>query len=210
MGKVLLWIWHWLWVSPFVLVLGGLGLAFFINALGRIMSSPQDPPVAADVIVVLGGNVEYRGGRAVELYQAGYAPRVFLAGPVDDRLLLLEMRGVPASAILLDGKSANTWDEATSAFDLMRSRRWLHALVVSDPPHLRRLSWVWSHVFMGSGMSFRLIAAEMPGWDAGHWWRNQATGTYVMVELQKLAFYVLRYGAQSPRYQWPLLPSHHG
>jgi len=64
-------------------------------------------------------------------------------------------------------------------------------LVVSDPPHLRRLDHVWGKVFAGSGIQYRLIAAPMEKWDAARWWSNEASAQYVVIEYIKLGYYWL-------------------
>lgn len=205
MSNWLAWLWRRLWLLPVVIVALAAGISMLITDLGRIMSSPEHGPAAADLIVPLGGDVYRRAGRAGELYQAGYAPRLFLAGPVDARVALLEGQGVPPAAILTDGKSRHSWDEAMNTFALMQANGWKTVLVVSDPPHLRRLAWTWEHVFVGSGMDFRLIAAPLPGWDAAHWWRNPVSAAYVKLEVEKLFYYLFRYGGESPEYDLPAL-----
>ena len=61
---------------------------------------------------------------------------------------------------------------------------------------MRRLSWVWSKVFAGSGKQFTLVASDMEGWDAAAWWRTSGTAQFVFAETLKLAYYV---AAKSPR-----------
>lgn len=187
------------------LVLLGLALAvvLFMTEAGRFFSSPTDEPAKADLIVVLGGGPIDRSVKGLELLRGGHAGHVFLAGPIDGRVRWFEGQGVPASAILADGKSRSSWDEAVNTYRLMEAKGWTSVLVVSDPPHLRRLSWTWEHVFVGSGMSFRLIPAPMPGWDAAHWWRDPGSAHYVKTELEKLVFYLFRYGSEGPEYELP-------
>lgn len=72
----------------------------------------------------------------------------------------------------------------------MQSMKLDRVLVVSDPPHMRRLSWVWGRVFAGSGKEFVLVASEMEGWDAGHWWRTSQTAQFVFSEYIKIAYYL--------------------
>ncbi len=43
---------------------------------------------------------------------------------------------------------------------------WRSALVVSDPPHLRRLDFCLSAVFKKAGLSYRLIQSTVPTWQA--------------------------------------------
>jgi uncharacterized SAM-binding protein YcdF (DUF218 family) len=45
-------------------------------------------------------------------------------------------QGVPFSAILTDGKSRHSWDEAVNTYLLMQANGWTSVLVVSDPPQL--------------------------------------------------------------------------
>ena len=188
---------------PLVLLGLALALVLFMTEAGRFVSSPTDEPVKADLIVVLGGGKESRDVRGSELWRAGYAPHIFLTEIVSARLNLLADLGVPTSAILTDNQSRSSWDEAMTTYKLMRGKGWKSALIVSDPEHMRRLSWTWKHVFVGSGMTFRLIPAPMPDWDAAHWWRDEGSARYVKEELVKLVFYLFRYGSEGPEYELP-------
>lgn len=199
-------LWRFLWVLPGLVVLGALGLAATYHNLGQLISTPTDAPVKADVIVALGGDAGNRVRKAYELYQSGYAPRILLAGweeSNESRPVWLEQQGVPRSAILLDGHSKSTWAEANFAFALMDAMGWHQALVVSEPGHMRRLSWTWKRVFTGSGMRFALIPADRPGWEPENWWLHDDMRHAVHSELQKLAFYMVRYSGMSRVFRLP-------
>lgn len=162
---------------------------------GRYVSYPEDIPERADLIVMLGGETGFRKNKALELYQQGYASRILLTGvnrAGDDRLDYLVNEGIHKDVILLDMQSANTWEEANSALLLMLAKGWSKVLVVSDPPHLRRLAWTWGKVFAGSNLSYRIIAAPLAGWDADRW-RDGPARDYVLLEVFKLGWYTLRY-----------------
>src|SRR5262249_5414748 len=133
------------------LVAAGWGLGQWLEAPGQAASKP-------DVIVVLGGDTGSRLHTTVDLCRRGYAAAVFLAGIESDelwtydpdlnlRLQYLLRQGIPRTAIFVDKLSHNSWEEAANALKLMRDAGWHKALVISDPPHLRRLSWVWERVF---------------------------------------------------------------
>ena len=66
-------------------------------------------------------------------------------------------------------------------------------VVVSDPPHMRRLAWVWDKVFAGSGKAYTLVASDMEGWDAGYWWRTSTNAQFVFAEYIKLVYYLIQY-----------------
>lgn len=195
-------LWRRLWLLPVLLLILAVGFSLFMADAGRFVSSPVDEPAPADLIVALGGEAIHRADKAAELFKAGYAERIFLAGPVDGRGAYLQAHGLPAEAILSDGKSRHSWDEAINSYALMRSQGWKTVLVVSDPPHMRRLAWTWGRVFAGSGMTFRLIPAPLPGWDAAHWWRVPGSKAYVESELEKLVYYIFRYMGAGPEFDW--------
>jgi|SRR5579859_430498 len=190
--------------------LGGVLLFVLVVALtllltiGRFLESSAQLPVKADLVVALGGDAGNRAIKAHELYRDGYAPFVLLTGIeggdpqtrpyyLNWRASFLVARGVPQEAILIDSISANSWEEAANTRRLMDSRAWARVLVVSDPPHLRRLDWVWTKAFEGSRKEYRLIAAPMQDWDASRWWRNEKSAQFVLMEIIKLAYYKVAY-----------------
>jgi len=190
------------WLLAIILVLAAFAAAFL--GAGRFLAAPAQAPVQADLLVSLGGDNGGRADRALELYKQGYARRILLTGPegahskVRARLLNWRARylveeGVPEEALLYDRTSRNTWEEAVSTLRLMQYMKLERALVVSDPSHMRRLSWVWGKVFAGSGLRFVLVASDMEDWDADHWWKTSAGAQSVFGEYIKLAYYFVSY-----------------
>lgn len=118
-------------------------------------------PVPADAIVVFaggvgesgqaGGGYQERVKTAVELYQAGFAPRlIFVSGYTFVfreaeimRDLALSL-GVPVSSILLETAPANTYEDVLRVRDTLRARAWRRILLVSSPYHMRRALLVWA------------------------------------------------------------------
>ena len=177
------------------MVLAGLAAAYAFTAAGRYLESPSQSPHAADLIAVLGGDHSDRNRKAAELYKLGYASRVLLTGmegaanPLNPRAQRIIKEGVLESALIFDGLSTNSWGEAVNTLELMRARGLKQVLVVSDPPHMRRIQWTWGKVFAGSGKNFRPIACHVEGWDASHWWRSRKFLKFVIREYAKLAYY---------------------
>jgi uncharacterized SAM-binding protein YcdF (DUF218 family) len=170
--------------------------------LGRWLEAPGQPASSADVIVVLGGDTGSRLLSSVDLYRRGFAPAILLAGiEADDlskydaslnlRLQYLLGQGIPRSAIWVDGTSRNSWEEAANALKLMQGAGWHKALVISDPPHLRRLSWVWERAFTQSNASYVLVASRPSWWKSADWWRDEKSGAFVLMESIKIGYYYL-------------------
>jgi len=173
-------------------------IAFF--QVGYFLEAPSQQPEKADLIVSLGGGSSNRVHKASELYAQGLAPNVLLIGAggydaktnphsSDWHIRFLIEHGVPDNMLVFDAISRNSWEEAVNTLRLMRERNWRRVLVVSDPPHLRRLAWTWGKVFEDSGKEYRLIAAPLEGWDPGRWWQNDYSARYVVMEINKLAYY---------------------
>ena len=172
-----------------------------VAGVGHFLEAPAQQPVPADLIAALGGDNGARAARVLDLYRGGFATKVLLTGPEGGhsrtrpsylgwRARYLVDQGLPEQALLYDHRSASTWEEAINTLRLMQEMNLDRVLVVSDPPHMRRLAWVWSKVFAGSGKQFTLVASDMEGWDAAGWWRSSGNAQYVFGESIKLAYYV--------------------
>lgn len=183
-----------------LLVLAGWCLA----NLGKYLSTPTQIPHKADLIVILGGDTGARSLKGAELYRSGMAPVVLLTG-LDEgeketlphylhwRCQLLQSKGVAADVLLFDDKSENSWQEAQNTLNLMSQKGWQWVIVVSDPPHMRRLDWVWGNAFAGSGKNYQLIAAMPSWWQRDSWWANERSAKFVINEAIKLVYYRLKY-----------------
>ncbi len=138
-------------------------LLLFQTPLLWVIAEPLrivDTPQKADAIVVFaggagesaqaGGGYQERVKQAVDLYQAGYAPRVvFSSGFVYAfkeadimRGLAIDL-GVPADAIILEERAANTYQSVIYARDLARRYGARDVLLVSSPYHMRRALLTW-------------------------------------------------------------------
>lgn len=99
-----------------------------------------------------------------------------------------------SEALLFDEISTNTYQEALNLAILLTAHHWHSALVVSDPPHLRRLNFCLSAVFKKAGLSYRLIPSTVPTWQTDLWWQEERWRQFCLNEVEKLFFYALAYG----------------
>jgi uncharacterized SAM-binding protein YcdF (DUF218 family) len=190
------------WLGAGVL-LGTAAFAAAVLGAGHFLEATGQAPARADLIFALGGDNGSRADRVLEIYRQGLAPRVLLGAEgvhsstrgtyLGWRARYLVDEGIPEQALLHDRRSANSYEEAVNALALMRAMNLDRVLVVSDPPHLRRLSWVWGKVFAGSGKEFILVASAMEDWDAARWWRTSPNAQFVFGEYVKLAYYLVQY-----------------
>ncbi|MFH1508145.1 MAG: ElyC/SanA/YdcF family protein [Candidatus Omnitrophota bacterium] len=151
---------------PLFIGLLSLYLLVFYTPVAWLLASPLkivQPVQNSDAIIVLAGGVgesgqpgqgyEERVEYAVQLYKKGFAPvLIFSSGymyvfkePLVMRALAISL-GVPGSAILLDDRSASTYDNAGNVVSILRQKGWNKVIMVSAPYHMLRLSLVMKKI----------------------------------------------------------------
>ncbi len=119
-----------------------------------------EPPRPADAIVVLaggvgesgkaGGGYQERVKQAADLYRQGFAPRmIFSSGYTfvfHETEVMKELAmglGIPAEAILLETRAANTYESVSGVDAMLQAHGWHSILLVSSPYHMRRALLTW-------------------------------------------------------------------
>lgn len=167
--------------------------------------SSADEPVPSSAIVVLGGDPS-RALAAADLHRQGLAPRVLVSAPIRLRSELrleaagvvkpreedlarqvLLARGVPESAIGIFGRDlSSTLDEARALHTLLGTEGTL--LVVTSPLHVRRARIVFATEFPLE--RFRVIGSRYDPVPE-KWWRDRESARDVLLEVAKLAYFVV-------------------
>lgn len=121
-----------------------------------IFTASTAAPQQGDVIIVLGARLfgdqpssmlRLRLEKAVELYQAGYAPAIIVSGgqgpdeAVSEAAAMrayLVSRGVPPEAITMEDQSVSTRENLQNSQQLMQRYQWRQAIIVTNRSHLFR------------------------------------------------------------------------
>ncbi|MBP2114406.1 YdcF family protein [Paenibacillus silagei] len=131
----------------------------------------------ADVIIILSGG----GGRVeqgVKLYKEGYAPQLLLSnskettGPAGDMRETALSLGIPESAILTEDAAESTYQNAQLTLPIMQEKGFKSAIVVSSDFHMRRVEFIFDHVYKKSGIELTYIGADS-GYNAKAWWSDR-------------------------------------
>ena len=160
------------WIGRMIVigVAGGLLWLVAITSLIHVTGT-RDQRQAADVIVVLGAGLSHDGRpgyaltrrslQAAELWQAGYAPTIICTGGIAPNQTtseaagcqrVLNWRGVPDSAILLEENSRSTEENAIYSRPLIEANDFQRVLLVSDSFHVFRARYI----FASQGIDVRL------------------------------------------------------
>ena len=151
---------------------------------------PREFP-SAEVIVVLGGGtlaasyprptVEVNGAGdrvlyAAWLYHHGKAPYLLLSGgsidwlsdqpsPADDMATLLEQLGVPRSAMWLETRSRNTYENALYSKEILQAKGIQRIILVTSAWHMPRAVGVFEHMglqVIPAPTDFTVTVGEIP------------------------------------------------
>jgi uncharacterized SAM-binding protein YcdF (DUF218 family) len=155
----------------------------------------SDPLAHTDAIVAISGDTGARAESAIALWKEGYAPLLIFSGGSSDPQSVASAElmkraavaaGVPASAIVVEGASATTEENAQRVAELMKSRGLRSAILVTSPYHQRRAAILFEREFDRTALSFRNHPADDPDWDATLWWTREPSRSLTLIELAKL------------------------
>lgn len=174
-------------------------LAFFTGRRLGYWLIREDVLEHADAIVVLSGGLPYRAETAADIYNAGYAPRVWVSYPTGPGQQLLELgihfvgeeeynreilihQGVPEKNVTIFPEViVNTEQEVEEIAREARAQGKHTIIIVTSPEHTRRVRALWN-LLAGGDIKLIVRAARKDPFDAGHWWRNTPDSLAVMRE----------------------------
>lgn len=175
-----------------------LALSLFACLLfGSVLAGPflivGGGPQTADAIVVIGGDHKLeRVGRAVELYQQGYAPVVIIsAGTLvsegDEQLAEAEVMrrqalalGLPEAVLLVENKSKSTFQNAYYTKTICQQHGFQSVLLVTSTYHSRRARRIFRDVF-GADISLSVQPSAQTSCSLC-WWLHPDQATVVLYE----------------------------
>jgi uncharacterized SAM-binding protein YcdF (DUF218 family) len=209
----------WLAVKPFLftviillLILWGYHPAFLKIAGNYLVL--EHKPEKADLIVCLGGDNIERGLAASDAYNAGLSPLIYISRPqVSDGYDMLEGKNVkypeeadlleiflkdlkiPEKAVIRDDTYVeNTFDEAVQVKKEVVKRGFKSLIIITSPTHSRRAWRTFKKVFEGTGVRLTSLPSSYSKYNPETYWRERRYLKDVILEYQKLLFYVLKYG----------------
>jgi len=175
-------------------LLGALTIVALLVGVGHWLDV-TDPLAHADAIVAISGDTGARAESAIALWKQGYAPVLIFSGGSSDPESVASAElmkrtavaaGVPGNAIVVEGTSATTEENAQHVAELMKSAGLHSAILVTSPYHQRRAALLFEREFVRLSLSFRNHPADDPDWDATFWWTSEPSRSLTLVELAKL------------------------
>lgn len=197
--------------SLFLIVLLALAVVFHRSLLGAVgdLLVYESDLIPCDVAVVLTGGGTSRLERAIDLMQAGYAPKILmtLPNPIPEGTsyydlfntektmcqALLDFRSVPPEKIAWSQSPFHsTYSEAIFLRDWMEQNHCKSAIVVAGYFQSRRAHWAMNHAFKGGAFDIRIAAASEEFCSASDWWKDEEGIIRVENEFLKNTYYRLK------------------
>ncbi|MCB7129447.1 MAG: YdcF family protein [Candidatus Brocadiales bacterium] len=162
----------------------------------------DEPPVQSDIIIVSSDDVD-RIPYGAELVKRGIATRLLvLISPEDCPIFLpmdcaaliierLKTLGISHDQVQIEDRTHSTYTDATLSRERMEKAGFRSAVVISDPFHMRRVTWAWRRVFADSSvrLTFDAIPFEYRGLALDGWWTREIQSVQVFSEYVKLGLY---------------------
>jgi hypothetical protein len=177
-----------------VFILGVLFLVALVATSGRFLVVNQ--PRKSDVMVVLAGETDRRPARGLELLDQGFAPRLILDVPAQDRLYQwneLELAqkyvaGLPnaGSITICPIFGHSTRDEAQDVSRCLQGVNARRVLVVTSDYHTRRALSIFSR---GSPADYSVAAVFDDRAFGVQWWRHREWAKMNFDEWLKLVWW---------------------
>lgn len=176
------------WVFAIALLIAIATIMALLLNVGRWLVV-EDPLEKANAIVVLSGRIPIRALEAARLYQAGWAPQVWLTHPdeptaslaaigIDDpgedalNAVVLKHGAVSPSDIhTLPSPIFNTVDEVRAIASEAEKQNATLVIIVTTKGHTRRVHALWKKYASSRARIIVRAPADDP-FDPVHWWRS--------------------------------------
>jgi len=190
-------------------------LILFRNPILRGVGSfliVETPPQKVDAIFVLGGNLLDRPLKAKELYDEGYASKIFTVGgnysqrelalnngdtiiDLCDAIVSQEFlmgQGVAFEDVQAIPYGTSTKEESEHILNQCLKSKFDSIIVVTDKFHTRRVSNVFIDYFKKEGITVILQGCSNREYEEDLWWKSEQGLVMVNNEYLKLVYYMLK------------------
>jgi len=153
----------------------------------------DDRPQHADAIVIVAGGTPSREAVGAALLREGWAPCIIISRPFNPRdlrelitlgvrpldmqgesRLTLEKYGVPAERIVsLQVPVRTTEPELAVVHERARAEGYRRVILVTSPPHTRRVQVIWERASKQSHIQALVVAAPNTEFAADGWWHQR-------------------------------------
>lgn len=166
-------------------------LIFVFLNLGKWIDVTEEA-VKSDIIVCLGGGTIDRVKKSIGLLEEGYAEKnIFLLLGESWYNQPYIKKNHPGISIVIDESPKNTKEEVLFIKQYMKKHGHESALIVTDPPHSRRVSMLLSSIINDEEIHFRIVGSDVKWWDREKYYDQLRSAKAVLNESMKIVYLCL-------------------
>ena len=173
---------------------------FMLNSMAGFLNVKDKIEKADGILVLAGDSNGERVAQAVELYKAGWAPKVLMSGgpAVWNLTYAQNMRrqatslGVPDKDVLLQDKSKSTIQDIEFSLPIIKGLNAKTIILVTSPYHIRRASLVARKHYNKEGIKIIAYPAQKSSFDPNNWWTRYEDTASVVWEYVAMVEYLLK------------------
>lgn len=148
----------------------------------------SEKPYKSDIIICLGGGTIERVKKSVSLLNDGYADKILLLGESWYNQPYITQH-YPRFSLSIDESPKNTQEEMYTIKKYMHAHHYSSAIIVTDPPHTRRVKLLASQVPEDdSNITLYMVGTDVPWWNKFDYYRNAHALNYVWHEVPKIVY----------------------
>lgn len=170
-------------------------LSFIFLNLGKWVDITEKP-VKSDILVCLGGGKIERVIKSIELLKQGYIEnQVFLLIGESWYNQPYIKKNYPDISIIIDEGPKNTKDEVLFIKRYMIENNYKSAMIVTDPPHSRRVQLLTSLIFLDGdeALRFHLVGSDVKWWNRYSYYENTRAIGFSFRETGKIIYNFIAY-----------------
>ncbi len=176
-------------LSSILIFCAAIGYFSFRNIAAWLDQSTT--PVYSDVIICLSYD-SMRIDKAVSLLKKGYGEKIIATTKISYTHLLKE-HIKPEQIVMPPSSGTNTYEEGLVLKEYLKQQPAKRITVVSNPYHLYRVRWTFTHLFKTTDYQFTYVSS-IPREALGFWWDNSRSRKAVLRELPSIIYYWVGHG----------------
>lgn len=158
----------------------------FLN-LGKWIDVSEKPH-KANIVICLGGGTVERVKKSLKLLNEGYASKILLLGESWYNQPYLKAHR-ERYFVDIDESPQNTQDEMYTIQKYMHTHHYSSAIIVTDPPHTRRVKLLASQVLEDdSNITLYMVGTDVSWWNKFTYYRNARALKFVWYEVPKIVY----------------------
>ena len=165
-------------------------------------------PKSSDIIVSLGGDNGTRIKKTLELYDnnLSISNKIIITGVdnFDSKMKLYELdwradylikKGVQEKNIIFNSEARNSFEEMKFIKQYLIEHNIIKVLIITDPPHSRRISFFANTVlrYSDAHIELQIVGSENNWWNAKTYYTNPEAIIFVINESIKYSYYYIQY-----------------